>query len=217
MIYALKEGLRIEASRDLDRSFFTCPHCKTEVILKKGLIKLPHFAHKVLSDCESEPESDMHINLKHKIADILGLSSDYIEYSIKNVRCDVYDPSTNTAYEVQCSPLTLEKIQERWSKYQNLGINQVWIFSDEHFRRCYSQYILTKKPISLYFLDDGRFVWYLARKGWKKYYIGDIQEFKSFDDRAFDYYQKTCAICSLRFYTKWDWTKKCLHCWKRSI
>lgn len=191
MIIALLEDKRIIATRELERVDYICPHCKEIVRIKKGLIKIPHFAHKSLSDCGGEPETELHVKMKLQIAEILGLSLENLEISHKykdsRVISDVYDPKTNIAYEIQCNSLSLAEMEKRWKKYEELGMNQVWIFKQNDFEKCYSQFCLDKVSLhnesrGLYFNNEGKLFWMYYIKSYKFCTIYDIIEFKSFTD-----------------------------------
>ena len=45
---------------------YYCPHCHSELVLKQGPIKIPHFAHKQNTDCffKDGGESYTHILMK---------------------------------------------------------------------------------------------------------------------------------------------------------
>ena len=48
---------------------YYCPCCESELILKAGSIKIPHFAHKSNASCNAsaEPESDYHLLAKRQL------------------------------------------------------------------------------------------------------------------------------------------------------
>ena len=56
--------LEIEV-KELTGKYF-CPSCKSELFIKNGEIKMPHFAHKSLKACDLwlENESEQHLGLK---------------------------------------------------------------------------------------------------------------------------------------------------------
>ncbi len=62
MIYALNDqNERINAYKAEKTKINYCPNLdcdNRELILKKGHIRIPHFAHKSQKDCSSEPESE---------------------------------------------------------------------------------------------------------------------------------------------------------------
>ena len=66
MVVYLNESPNLEALRAMRKySKFYCPDCSSQMVLKIGEVKIPHFAHKNLSDCgTSEGESALHIQGK---------------------------------------------------------------------------------------------------------------------------------------------------------
>lgn len=119
-----------------DLSYF-CPGCRAPVILKKGEINRPHFAHVSGSDCpyQSEPETVAHLNGKITLAQ--ALAQDYrgveLEYYLPNIcqRADIYVHELNLAIEYQCSPLTFNILQKRIAGYQSLGIQALWVLGEQ--------------------------------------------------------------------------------------
>jgi hypothetical protein len=56
---------RIQATRYLPDGAYSCPACSDAVVLKRGRVKVPHFAHQPGADCSaSEPESVAHLRAK---------------------------------------------------------------------------------------------------------------------------------------------------------
>ena len=134
MLTAYYKGKKIIASEQTIRGKeYICPNpdCNYPyLILKKGKVKIPHFAHKKRSGiCEPEPESRDHIIMKKLIADNLEISADFIEYyGFKGVVPDVYDQRRGIVFECQRSPITVEEIQRRNNIYLKLDIIPLWIF-----------------------------------------------------------------------------------------
>lgn len=62
-------GGYVEASRHLDGGDFGCPDCRGEVVLKRGRVVVPHFAHRPGADCESAGESIRHLLAKQILAE----------------------------------------------------------------------------------------------------------------------------------------------------
>lgn len=140
---------------------FVCPQCADEVILRKGMIKIPHFAHKPLANCEfGTGESEAHRQCKTEIYDAL-LDLDYLKCEIEKplgkVRPDIYVESKQSgkkyAIEVQLSSLSLERIIARTLEYYRLGIYVLWLpqLSYSLWRPRYSPSAWEKWLHSLYF------------------------------------------------------------------
>lgn len=110
---------------------FYCPACKTPLRLKKGKIKIPHFAHVSLQNCDSwsENESAQHLGLK------LSLYQWFKEK--EKVELEKYVPeikqtadllvNDKLAIEIQCSPLSLQRLEERTVSYKEMGYYVLWL------------------------------------------------------------------------------------------
>jgi competence protein CoiA len=113
---------------------FLCPECRSETILKKGGIKIPHFAHKPPFNCRyGIGEKEIHRKAKNEIYREL-LSSKVVdfcelEYELKDVRPDIYFEMSKTkfAIEVQVSNFTINDIIRRTEKYCKLGVYVLWL------------------------------------------------------------------------------------------
>jgi len=136
MIYALNDqDERINASKAEKGKIYYCPNleCKNrELIVKRGEIRIPHFAHKSLKDCSSEPESEAHLACKMFFQSLLNLDNQYVEYyGIEGVRPDVlYD---QFALEIQCSPIAVKEVKRRNKIYEKNGYIAIWIFLNDEF------------------------------------------------------------------------------------
>ncbi|TQR20216.1 competence protein CoiA [Psychrobacillus vulpis] len=119
-----------------NKNSFLCMQCQEEVILKNGMINIPHFAHKQNSSCSesfSEGESEDHHYGKLQLYSFfqrLKVQAQLEPFipTIKQrpdilVQCD----KTNFAIEFQCSPVLVSTIQKRKLGYQNEQIIPLWI------------------------------------------------------------------------------------------
>lgn len=55
---------------------FTCLECGAPVVLKKGQVKIHHFAHVVSVGCEHSGESERHRQLKEELCTVLARHPD---------------------------------------------------------------------------------------------------------------------------------------------
>ncbi len=113
---------------------WACPACSARVSLKKGSIKIHHFAHCPPVTCEyGSGESEQHRRCKTEIFEAIrskpNTSRWELERDLGNVRPDVsgYIGSTPVAIEVQASSLRLERIAERTKAYADKGISVLWL------------------------------------------------------------------------------------------
>lgn len=132
MIYGKnKAGILIEAHPLLKENAF-CPLCDSILIKKCGSIKIWHWAHKSLIDCDewSEPETRWHLEWKKFFKD----NGWDIEVPIEKHRADAVSKN-RIVYEIQNSIISSEKIEERNEFYKGRNYKIGWIFNakDWHF------------------------------------------------------------------------------------
>ncbi|HFI0647233.1 TPA: competence protein CoiA [Streptococcus suis] len=114
---------------------FSCPGCGGLVRYKSGKVLRSHFAHVTLRDCTyfSENESAQHLSLKSSLYQWLQ--------GQEEVELEAYLPATKQvadllvnqqlALEVQCSSLSISRLQERTMAYQQAGIAVLWLLGKD--------------------------------------------------------------------------------------
>jgi len=119
MRFAQKEGKRI-LPNPLEKDAF-CPLCNNPVLGKCGDIKIWHWAHKNLCECDSfaEPETEWHLNWKD------NFPTDCQEVIINHHRADV--KIKDIVIEFQNSIISSEQIIERESFYGQMK----WMINGE--------------------------------------------------------------------------------------
>lgn len=124
----------------LTSSSIVCQLCGEPMIIRAGLIIRAHFAHirKCSSDYQSHPESREHRETKVFLAQKLSeLYSSYttvepmLEVPIPEIKrvADIlftFPMGWRIAHEVQLSPITVEKLEERTNDYLSAGIDVFW-------------------------------------------------------------------------------------------
>ena len=132
LFYLTKDYTADELKHIRQAQRFYCPVCRSDLILKVGQLKIPHFAHRASSLCESfsEPESPNHLQGKLLLYQFFKSKNHFVELekflpSIKQ-RADVLVDNC-LAVEYQCSAISPSKIIERTSGYRQLGIETIWI------------------------------------------------------------------------------------------
>ena len=123
---------------------FTCPWCEGLAIVKHGLLKVSHFAHKSNQGCEySGNESELHKRCKLEIYNALKLREveTHLEYKLDGIRPDIYIPSKNVGVEIQLSNLNLKQMIHRTKIYHQLGIGVLWVtISESSLERSYENW-----------------------------------------------------------------------------
>lgn len=184
----------------LKRDRFFCPACKAPVIIKNGQLKRPHFAHNKVSDCinSSEGETEEHLILKEIF--VKWCIKEKITFEVEPYLAELKQrPDVlieNLAIEIQCSPLSYKRMQERTQSYLHYGYIPIWIlgtklapkkkFTESTKKFCYFSdrlgfYIWLidwqkKEVILLYHIEeDWSGVMYFASKKWSFYTNGLLE------------------------------------------
>jgi len=116
MLYAIdNDNQKILSSPD---SRAWCPHCKSTVRAKCGRIKIWHWSHISLKDCDtwSEGETAWHLSWKQKVP------KEHTEVTMGTHRADIKLPS-GVVIELQNSSIGLDELLERERFYDTM----IWL------------------------------------------------------------------------------------------
>lgn len=165
MLVALDEqgkAINILEKPGLQGAFY-CPACKSPLRLKRGTIKMPHFAHVSLEGCDSwsEHESAQHLELKLNL---------YQWFSQKEkVEIEKYLPeiqqtadllvNDRLVIEVQCSSLSLQRLVERTENYRKAGYFVLWLQGRDLWLK--NSLTSLQKNLLYYSEDYGFYFWEL--------------------------------------------------------
>lgn len=128
-------GDRAEAStaQKTDKPF-SCPKCKSEVTLKRGKLKIAHFAHKPPVTCKyGAGESEDHRKCKLAILEAMRAHPQARDWQLERDLGDVvpdvsgYFRGLQVAIEIQRSTLGLEEIAGRTKEYARRGVFVLWL------------------------------------------------------------------------------------------
>ena len=123
-------------ARDASRADapFACPGCQEDVVLKKGTLRVHHFAHQPSSHCAlAVGETPEHHRAKLAIYDSLRGAGNVIDCDVEKPLCgsiaDVYARISGTpvAIEIQRSNLSEAEVRRRTLNYHSQGIAVVWV------------------------------------------------------------------------------------------
>lgn len=121
----------------VDKKYF-CPICKNEVIIKKGSVRVPHFAHKSLTDCDifGNDMTEWHrawqkrFKLKYREI-VLEWKEEISPFNLfkkgDKHRADIL--YKDYVIEFQNSPISSDEFDMRNIFYKGLGYKVVWIFN----------------------------------------------------------------------------------------
>jgi len=120
---------------------FLCPGCKSPVIIKKGLIKIHHFAHKACKNCNSgSPESELHMSCKlsiyNQINNLNKFENVEVEKIIGDFIADVYAEcnGVKVAFEIQVSNMDVKKLLSKIKGYSKNKIYGFWVVPNYDMR-----------------------------------------------------------------------------------
>lgn len=150
---------------DLRVEDFYCPQCSSPVRYRSGKIMRPHFAHVSRKECPffTENESTQHLSLKSELYSWL--------VGVEQVELEKYLPEINQladllvnkrlALEVQCSSLSISRLQERTRAYHEAGFQVLWLLGKdlwlkERLTKLHKQFLSFSMNMGFYIweLDD---------------------------------------------------------------
>jgi competence protein CoiA len=116
---------------------FQCPECRGDVILKKGIIRQHHFAHRPPITCQyGTGESDLHHQAKRELYQHF-LQNNFcykceIERKLPGVRPDIslYIRTFPVAIEIQRSSVDIQEIIRKAELYDKLGLYLLYLFPE---------------------------------------------------------------------------------------
>lgn len=212
---------------------YFCPACKHPVRIKNGKVKLPHFSHYNQSSCalHSEGETIEHLALKEVFA--TWCEKETIHYELEkylpelNQRPDLL--IGNIAVEIQCSPISVQRLVERTKSYQKHGYTPIWICGSKLFSNpqtlselvknlCYYSERLgfylwsadwQNKELNVYFHleEDWKKRIYSSKKTWA-FYSDLLLEILDFPSKSHIYIQRKFKIGELIQDYYWTLRKK---------
>lgn|GEM_PF-2752298 len=143
-----KKGEEVLGRNATKTEDYYCPHCQEELVVKKGEIKIHHFAHVAESECPyGAEETETHLRMKEFLFNYYSgkpfVRMAELEYFCHGNIADVYleDRKGNSfAIECQCSPIEKPEMINRTKQYSKKGIYTLWIFGarqslDEKLKR----------------------------------------------------------------------------------
>ncbi|WP_049628262.1 competence protein CoiA family protein [Bacillus sp. JFL15] len=132
-----------EKAAELRNKRWFCPVCKSELDIKLGREKLPHFAHKKSRLCpgESEPESEYHLEGKRQL--FLWLKAQgctvslepYLTSAGQRPDLTAENGKERLAIEFQCANLSADSLKSRTAGLKNAGYRPVWIIGAKRLKR----------------------------------------------------------------------------------
>lgn len=156
----------IEAREATTARTYTCVGCGAPAILKRGKVKIAHFAHRNGSECsQTTGESDEHREAKTAIYDALRadprVSAVQMEKPLGASRPDVYfeQGRVRVAIEVQRTSITINDMMVRTEAYARAGIAVLWVCLGRPTRlKSWQKWVHMSNYARIYVWERGMFV-----------------------------------------------------------
>lgn len=136
-------GQVLAAEQSSSNGPFFCSACGGELLIRKGLKRIHHFAHLPEKVCRYKGESQLHLRIKKQIyfslLEELGtnVKDVFLEKMIDTIRPDVLVEGfkKNIGIEIQVTPLTPAELIRRTVAYYERKIHVLWVlpFSVQRF------------------------------------------------------------------------------------
>lgn len=131
-----------EPRKEIDRKDIECHLCGGDLIIKSGMLRIKHFAHRPSAPCKcdyaSHPESYEHIFFKNLIAKRIGAEfSEYLhataqlEFPVPEVKriADIaftFPGGWVVIHEIQLAKISTHELAQRSHDYHDAGYEVVW-------------------------------------------------------------------------------------------
>lgn len=130
MLFALdKDGKRIHIETTCNKQDYFCATCGDKLVLRKGKIRIHHFAHPSNSECTDSWHYDMSEWHQRWQARFPLETQEIVKIKDgQKHRADVLLEDKKVVFEFQHSPLSVDEFEDRNNFYNSLGYKVIWIF-----------------------------------------------------------------------------------------
>ena len=127
MLYGCDDQDKRISAEDAERSgIYSCPVCGAKLVLKRGDINIPHFAHEKNSKCDSLLENKMTLwHIQHQM--YFGSDEREVILQADGVKHIADVKTGNVIIEFQHSPISYDDFKERSDFYRGFG-TIIWVF-----------------------------------------------------------------------------------------
>ncbi len=110
--------------------------CGTAVRLREGPFRHAHFYHlKKTTDCRQSGKSETHIQLQIYIKNLIPDTQLEFRFPEINRIADVAWHTEKIVFEIQCSPMSIDEMQSRYTDYAKAGYQMVLILHDSRYNQ----------------------------------------------------------------------------------
>ncbi|MBA3603786.1 MAG: hypothetical protein H0W50_09145 [Parachlamydiaceae bacterium] len=132
------DGALVFAKEALRQVDYFCPECKGLLHLRGGLHRQNHFFHlEITPACRQSGKSAEHLHTQLYMLNLLPENECFLERRFPEINriADVAWESRKIIFEIQCSPISVDEIQQRNQDYFSVGFEVVWILHDKRFNQ----------------------------------------------------------------------------------
>ena len=128
-LYALDKSSLVLASHAVRDRSYLCPECHGFVRIRGGGRRQIHFYHaRRPASCRQHGKSLAHLQIQLHLKSLIpGLT---LEKRFESRIADAHWADEKIAFEVQCSPISIQEAKTRCEDYLKLGLIPVWILHD---------------------------------------------------------------------------------------
>jgi competence protein CoiA len=138
-LYALNEKKSLLcASQAINQQNYFCTECGGIVRLRGGIHRRKHFYHlSPALHCRQNGKSLTHLAVQYHFLSLIPDSDCFLEKRFPSINriADVVWESKKLIFEIQCSPITADEVQNRNRDYLSQGYQVVWILHEKTFNR----------------------------------------------------------------------------------
>lgn len=117
---------------------YFCLECDARVRVRSGELLRAHFYHIYdIASCRQAGKTEEHIAIQRLIQQQIGIGNAVEEMRFTSIGrvADVAWPDKKLIFEVQCSPISAQEVEERNSDYASCGWDVVWVLYDKTFNQ----------------------------------------------------------------------------------
>lgn len=137
-LFAKDDTKPISAFDAFPETLYFCLECKGPLKLRKQKRKIPHFYHlKTTPSCRLFGKSEDHLIAQHALIQQLPPKEATLEHPFPSAHriADVFWEKEKIIFEIQCSFIQEQEIEQREKDYASLGLHVIWILDDRRFNR----------------------------------------------------------------------------------
>lgn len=133
-LYALDKSSLVLATHAVRDRSYLCPECHGFVRIRGGGRRQIHFYHaRRPASCRQHGKSLAHLQIQLHLKSLIpGLT---LEKRFESRIADAHWADEKIAFEVQCSPISIQEAKTRCEDYLKLGLIPVWILHDRRYNR----------------------------------------------------------------------------------